>query len=318
MNILAKKLLTAGASLVIGLALATTSASAANKKIAVSVPYLGFPIFAYAMKAVKDEAAKIGGVDIIELDGQNSSPKQVADIENVQVQGVDGILISPIDVNALTATVQSAIDGGTPVINVDRRVENVKGLLAFVGADNVAGGEAAARWVMARFPDGARIVHLQGQPGSSPAIDRNRGVHNVLDPVKDKYPIVAEQTANFLRADGLTVTQNILQSLDSPPEVIIAANDDSALGAFEALEGLKLQDKVTVIGYDALAYGLDSIRQDRLDATVEMQFGEQFRHALRTMVANLDTKEAQQDRIFKPFVIDKTNLDKAEQAAESN
>lgn len=317
MNKVARKFLTTGAALVVGLAVATGAANAANKRIAVSVPYLGFPIFSYAMKSIKDEAAKIGGIDIIELDGQNSSPKQVADIENVLVQGVDGVLISPIDVNALTGVVQSAIDDGTPVINVDRRVENVKGLLSFVGADNVAGGEAAAAWVMSKYPE-AKIVHLQGQPGSSPAIDRNKGVHNVLDPIKDKYQIVAEQPANFLRADGLTVTQNILQSLGTPPDVIIAANDDSALGAIEALDALNLKDKVTVIGYDALAYGLASIKEGRLDATVEMQFGEQFRHALRTMAAHLDTKEPQEDRIFKPFVIDEATLDKAEQGGDGN
>ena len=59
-----------------------------------------------------------------------------------------------------------------------------------------------ANLIVERFPDGARIVNLQGQPGASPAIDRNQGLHNVLDPVKDKYVIVAEQTANFAARGG--------------------------------------------------------------------------------------------------------------------
>ena len=56
---------------------------------------------------------------------------------------------------------------------------------------------------MELFPDGATIVNLQGQPGASPAIDRNKGAHNVLDPVADKYKFVAEQTANFQRDEGV-------------------------------------------------------------------------------------------------------------------
>ena len=76
------------------------------------------------------------------------------------------------------------------------------GILAHVGADNVVGGEAQGNLIMELFPDGARIVNLQGQPGASPAIDRNKGLHNVLDGKSDKYEFVAEQTANFAREEG--------------------------------------------------------------------------------------------------------------------
>jgi inositol transport system substrate-binding protein len=295
---------------------APASAQETQLRVALSVPFLGFPIFVYAVDQARQEAAQLGNVEIIVLDGQGSAPKQVSDIENMIVQGVDAILLSPIDVNALTKVSQEAINEGIPVLNVDRRVENVNGLLAFVGADNVAGGEAQARWIMERYPNGARIVNLQGQPGSSPAIDRNRGLHNILDPVADTYPIVAEQTANFLRADGLTVTQAILQSLGTPPDVIVAANDDSALGALEALNGAGLADKVTVIGYDALPPALSSIRSGDLDATIEMEFGEQFRHALRVAVASIRDGKAAEDRVFAPFAIDSKNLNNADRLAE--
>ncbi len=281
-------------------------------RIAVSVPYFGFPIFVYAGKRVEEKAAELG-VEVIVLDGQNSAPKQVADLEAMIVQGVNAIMVSPLDVNALTAVCQDAITDGIPVLNVDRRVENVNGLLAFVGANNVAGGEAQANWLMKQFPNGARVVNLQGQPGSSPAIDRNKGLHNILDPLSDKYPIVAEQTANFMRADGLTVTQAILQSLDTPPDVIVAANDDSALGALEALDSAGLVGKVKVIGFDAMPHALTSIRDGKLDATIEMEFGGQFQHALEVAVNHLRDGKPGEDKIYIPYAIDKSNLDSAEQ-----
>ena len=81
------------------------------------------------------------------------------------------------------------------MVTIDRRVESVPGLLAHVGADNVKGGEAQGELIMKLFPDGATIINLQGQPGASPAIDRNEGVHNVLDQHADKYKFVFEQTA---------------------------------------------------------------------------------------------------------------------------
>ena len=64
------------------------------------------------------------------------------------------------------------------------------------------GGEAQGQLIIDSFPDGATIVNLQGQPGSSPAIDRNQGVHNVLDGMADKYQFVVEQTANFIADRG--------------------------------------------------------------------------------------------------------------------
>ena len=67
------------------------------------------------------------------------------------------------------------------------------------------------------FPNGATIINLQGQSGASPAIDRNKGLHNVLDKAKDKYKIVFEQTAGFDRAKGLSVTEAALAGMSTPP-----------------------------------------------------------------------------------------------------
>ena len=102
---------------------------------------------------------------------------------------------------------------GIPVVTIDRRVDKVPGILAHVGADNVKGGEAQGKLVMKLFPNGATIMNLQGQSGASPAIDRNKGLHNVLDKAADKYKIVFEQTAGFDRAKGLSVTESALAGM---------------------------------------------------------------------------------------------------------
>ena len=151
----------------------------------------------------------------------------------------------------------------------------MEGILAHVGADNVKGGEAQGQLIVERFPDGARIVNLQGQPGASPAIDRNQGVHNVLDPMADKYEFVAEQTANFARDEGASVTEAILAGLDSPPDVIVAANDDMALGALQVVQEQGLD--IAIIGFDALPEALASVRDGGLLATIEQMPGGQSR-----------------------------------------
>ncbi len=306
-----------GAAAAVALAGSAGTAAAQDLTILTSVPSLGFPFFVHMMNQLADEAATLG-VTAVESDGQNSAPKQTADVEAAMVQGVDGIVISPIDVNAMAPVLDEAVSAGIPVVTVDRMVADVDGILAHVGADNVLGGEAQGEWVMATFPDGATIVNLQGQPGASPAIDRNRGLHNVLDAHADRYVFVAEQTANFARDQGLAVTESILAGLSEPPDVIVAANDDMALGALEAVTALGLQDQIAVIGFDALPEALASIRDGGLAGTVEQFPGGQSRRAMQILVEYLrdGTEPESSLELLTPVMITADNLDTAERIGE--
>ena len=183
--------------------------------IVASSPNMAFPFFVHMMKQIEAEARKLGNIKVVVTDGQDSSPKQTADVEAAITQGVNGIVISPNEVDAMAPAIQEAIDAGMPVVTIDRRVDKVPGILAHVGADNVKGGEAQGELIMKLFPDGAKVMNLQGQPGASPAIDRNKGLHNVLDKAKDKYKFVFEDTANFARDKGLSVTESALAGMAS-------------------------------------------------------------------------------------------------------
>jgi inositol transport system substrate-binding protein len=306
-----------GAVMLAATAAPLAGASAKDLTVLTSVPGLNFPFFVHMLNAMKDEVKAKGG-SAQEADGQNSAPKQTADVEAALTKGVDGIVISPIDVSAMAPALQEAVEAKVPVVTIDRRVTGVSGILAHVGADNVKGGEAQGQWVLDNFPNGATLINLQGQPGASPAIDRNKGLHNVLDQHKDKYKFVAEQTANFARDQGLSVTEGLLASQTTPPDVIVAANDDMALGALEAVKGRNLQNKIKVIGFDALPEALGSIRDGALAGTVEQFPGKQSATAVDILVDYLKTqKKPEKDLILlTPIVLTKANLDKAERLNE--
>ncbi len=307
----------AAAGLLACVSMAGVSARAQDTTILASVPSLTFPFFVHMLKEIKDEATKLG-VQTIDSDGQNSAPKQTADVEAAIVQGVQGIVISPSDVNAMAPALATAVENNVPVVTVDRRVDGVEGILAHVGADNVKGGEAQGEWLMKNYPDGAKIINLQGQPGASPAIDRNKGLHNVIDQHKDKYQVVAEQTANFARDQGLSVTESLLAGMTDPPDVIIAANDDMALGALEAVKARNLDDKIKIVGFDALPEALASIRDGGLAGTVEQFPGGQSRKAVQILVDYIQNGKSPEQSLvlLTPIVLTKDNLDKAERLGE--
>ena len=310
-----------GLSATLGLALAAFGPVQAAEKhltILMSVPGLTFPFFVHCVNQAKEEANKLGDIDLIISDGQVSSPKQTADIEAAITKKVDGIVISPNDVDALAPALQEAVDAKIPVVTFDRRVNKVPGILAHVGADNVKGGEAQGRLIEKLFPDGATVMNLQGQSGSSPAIDRNKGLHNVLDQAKDKYKIVFEDTAAFARDKGLSVTESALAGTPKPPDVISCANDDMALGALEALRARNLIGKVKLIGFDALPEALGQIKAGNMTATIEQLPGGQVRGAMETLVAYLrdGKKPDQQVMLLTPIAITSDNLNQAERLNE--
>ena len=284
--------------------------------ILVSVPGMNFPFFVHMMKAFDAEAAK-QGLTTIEGDGQNSAPKQTADVEAALTKGVKGIVISPIDVNAMAPALQEAIDAKVPVVTVDRRVPSVTGILGHVGADNVKGGEAQGNLIVKMFPDGATIANLQGQPGASPAIDRNKGLHNVLDKAGDKYKVVFEQTALFQRDKGLSVTESMLAGMATPPQVIVAANDDMALGAIEAVKARNLKG-VVIIGFDALPEALAKVRDGEMTATIEQFPGKQSAWGVQLVSDFIKSgkKPDQQINLITPAAITKDNLKDAERLDE--
>lgn len=300
--------------LLVAVPLSSTAARQDDKlQIVFSVPGLNFPFFVHMMNIARDEAAALD-IELIEQDGQDNSSTQSAGIESAIAQGVDGIVISPKDVEALAPAIQAAMDAGIPVVTVDRAVTGAD-TLGHVGADNVRGGEKQGEFLMQLFPDGAKIIELQGSVGASPAIDRSKGFNNAIAG-HPEYEVVFQQTAEFGRDKGLTVTE---QALQAHPDVdaIVAANDDMAFGAAEAVSGAGLD--IPIIGFDALPEALQAIQDGTLTATVEQWPGRQTAGAMEVLVNKLrdGTDPAEHVTLIEPTLITIDNLGEAERAAEA-
>lgn len=282
--------------------------------IGLAVPSLSHPFFIYLKKNVMDEARKLG-VEIISADAEDVAARQMAIIEDFIVRGVDGVLISPIGAESLVPAVESLNRSKIPVATVDRKV-NGGDVLVHVGADNIEGGRVAARYIIKRLPAKAKVIQLEGTPGASPAIDRKKGFEQEL--AKSDIEIIVSQTAEFSRAKGLSVMENLLQA-HRDFQAVYAANDEMILGAVEAIQahGIDASTVVTV-GYDAIPDALNYISAGKLNATIEQFPGEQARKALRFLVDYIkDGKTPPSREVYiSPVAIDANNLDQAEHKVE--
>lgn len=230
-------------------------------EIGLSISTLNNPFFV-ALKEGAEEQANEMDATLTVADAQNDAAKQVNDVEDMIQKGMDLILINPTDSEAVGAAVQAANDAGIPVITVDRNAETGD-VVAHVASDNVAGGQLAGDYMVELVGEGQKVVELEGIPGASATRDRGQGFNEAID---GKLEVVAKQSANFDRAEGLTVMENILQD-NKDIVAVFAHNDEMALGAVQALEAAGMSD-VKVIGFDATDDAVKAVEGGTMAATV--------------------------------------------------
>ncbi|WP_412057275.1 substrate-binding domain-containing protein [Bartonella sp. DGB2] len=283
------------------------NALAAGEKLVLSVPSLATPYEVTMRQAGLDYAKKIG-VNLQALDGQNNSPKQVADLENAMTAGAQGFIISPNDEGAVAPAVDELVEGGRVVVTIDRST-NSKHKVPHFGTDPYQGGVVSAEFIKKQFPNGAEIFLLTGQPGASSNIQRLKGIHDSLKQNGDKYPIVVEQTGNWMRSEGLRIVQSIWPGMKKKPQVIFGMNDDMALGAIEALQTMGYKPgEIMVMGFNAGAEALARVRDGWMAVTYDLQQGYMVQKAMDQILANLRDKTPVEGMIVQPLAITKDNL----------
>ncbi len=263
--------------------------------IGMSVPGLQFPFFVTMRDQAEAKAEELG-VTLLFADAQNDAAKQTSDLEGFISRGVDGILISPMTVDSQVPVMERAVEAGIAVASVDRKA-NTDEILVHVGADNVEGGRAAARFIIDALGGSGRVIELEGTPGSSAAIDRKSGFDEVM--ADSDVEIIASQPADFNRAQAQTVMENLITS-NPDFDAVFGANDEMIIGAIEAMRGsgVDAADKVTV-GFDATPDAFQYIDEGLLDATVDQFPGQQAGMALEFLVDYIENgTEPEQDVYF--------------------
>jgi len=213
-------------------------------------------------------AADAAGAKLIVVDAQDDSAKMTAGIEDLINKKVDALLINPTDSDAVVPSIQKANEAGIPVFTVDRGA-NGGTVVSHIASDNVAGGKMAAEFLCNAIGGAGNVVELQGIAGSSAARDRGQGFNDYMAASCSGATIVAQQTANFNRDEGLSVFENILQA---QPEIaaVFAHNDEMILGAIQAAEAAN-REGIVFVGFDAVDDAVAAVKDGKLAATVAQQ-----------------------------------------------
>ncbi|QCP47959.1 ribose ABC transporter substrate-binding protein RbsB [Trinickia violacea] len=244
------------------------SGSAANGAMTVglSISTLNNPFFVSLKKGAEDEAKK-EGITLITVDAQNDPAKQQASVEDLIQKKVSVILINPTDSSAVANVVKEATGKGIKVVSLDRSV-NGADVSSHIASDNTAGGKMAADFMLLKLGGKGNVVELQGIPGSSAARERGAGFDTAIA-AGNGVKVVTKQPADFDRAKGLSVMENVIQG-NKDIQGVFAQNDEMALGAVKAIQAAGLKN-VIVVGFDATDDAVAAVKAGNMAATVQQQ-----------------------------------------------
>lgn len=268
-------------------------------------------------QSIKDEAAKIGVKKLITTNAQSTLSKQISDIQDMIAQGAQVLIVAPLNSDGLEPALEAARAKNIPVLTIDRKLNATacKDYVSFLGSDFVEQGKRAADQLIAGTGGTAKVAILLGASGNGVTTDRTKGF---VDEIKAKGPnieIVAQQTADFARDKGQSVTEQLLQA---HPDLtaIYAENDEMGLGAQAAIisAGKNPGTDIQLYSIDGTKNAVSQIVEGKYNGVIESnpRFGPL---AFSTLASFLKGDKVGQDIVIEDGEYDPSNAkDKVDSA----
>jgi ribose transport system substrate-binding protein len=283
-----------------------TSANKDTKRIGVSV--YDMSSFITAGKEGMEAYAKANNIELVWNSANLDVSTQANQVDSLINQGVDAIIVVPVQADSLGPQVASAKAKGIPLVPVNAAL-NSKDVAGNVQPNDVAAGAQEMQMMADRLGGKGNIVVLQGPLGQSGEIDRSKGIEQVLA----KYPdikVLAKDTANWKRDEAVNKMKNWISGFGPQINGVVAQNDDMGLGALQALKESGRTD-VPIVGIDGIEDGLNAVKSGEFigtslqNGTVELSAG--------LAVANALAKKEQvnTDPVYIMPAITKDNVDVA-------
>jgi ribose transport system substrate-binding protein len=283
-----------------------TSTNKDTKRIGVSV--YDMSSFITAGKEGMEAYAKDNNIQLVWNSANLDVATQADQVDSMVNQGVDAIIVVPIQADSLGPQVATAKSKGIPLVAVNAALNNPD-VAGSVQPDDVAAGMQEMQMMADRLGGKGNIVILQGPLGQSGELDRSKGIAQVLA----KYPgikVLAKDTANWKRDEAVNKMKNWISGFGPQINAVVSENDDMGLGALQALKESGRTD-VPIVGIDGIEDGLNAVKSGEFigtslqNGTVELSAG--------LAVANALAKKEQVNTkpVYKMPAITKDNVDVA-------
>ena len=299
------------AAAALGICATFTSTTFAEEKkdkditIGLAVANLQADFFNQIKQSVEREA-KAKGVKVITVDAKGDGATQVSQMEDLITRQVDAIIYIPAGASAAGVPVKAARDAKIPVVAVDRNPPDVPGD-TFIATDSVGAARALGEYVGKITEGKGKVAIIQGQLGTTPEQDRDKGFNEALAKFPD-LKVVAKQPSNaWMQDEGFAIGQDMLQRY---PDITVffGRADALALGAAQAAKVANLSDKIIVVGFDGDVAGLKAVESGTLKATMTQKTQGMGKQALESALDLIEGKTVPKEQLQEAVLTTKENV----------
>jgi ribose transport system substrate-binding protein len=199
---------------------------------------------------------------------EDDREQQIQVVEGFTAQGVDGIVLAPLDNRALVRPVEDAKRAGVPTVIIDSALES-DAIVSFVATDNRKGGVLAADRLGQLLNGKGKVLVLRYAEGSASTTDREEGF---LGEIKQKFPgielVSTDQYAGATRDTAKRASENLLNRFGDEVQGIFTPNESATAGMLLALQDIGKAGKVTFVGFDASQVFIDAMNANQLHGIV--------------------------------------------------
>ncbi|MDO6409455.1 substrate-binding domain-containing protein [Pantoea phytobeneficialis] len=233
-------------------------------------------------------------LDASGMKGQFSDAKgdvalQVQQVDDFINQGVDAIILNPVDTQGVRPMMEAAKRANIPLIFVNRKPEvKLDGQMAYVGSDSALSGKMEMEALAKRMNYKGNVAIIMGALSNEEARERTRATEEVIAAHND-MKVVEKQTAKWQRNEAVDVVSSWLLN-GTPIDAIAANNDEMAIGAIMALKQAK-KSNVLVAGIDGTPDGLQFIKNGDMAVTIFQDAKGQATGAVQVTKAMLDKQK---------------------------
>ncbi len=268
-------------------------------------------IHAGANKAASELSAQGTEVEVIWKGPlrEDDREQQIQVVEGFTTQGVNGIVLAPLDNRALVRPVEEAKRAGVPTVIIDSALES-DAFVSFVATDNRKGGSLAADRMGQLLGGKGKVLLLRYAEGSASTTEREEGFVSQL---KQKFPdivlVSSDQYAGATRDTAKRASENLLNRFGDDVQGIFTPNESSTAGMLSALQDIGKAGKISFVGFDASQTFIDAMRANQLHGIVVQNPFNMGYLGVRTMVEQLSGKTVEKKIDTGVMIVTKDNLE---------
>ena len=249
------------------------------------------------------EAAQKYNMRLIVITAENETAfdEQNKIISDLLANDIDALIVAPTNINHTQEFVDAAREKNIPVFSIDEEIDGI----VYIGSDNYAIGEKAARFMAENLPEGSVVSVISGSANQMAHIQRTAGFVEYIEK-KSSLKIGSTMTAETQYRQAMRQAEKLFRERPNTQGIFVTSAI-MTLGVIEATE--KNFRTVTIVGVDTQNDAIMAVKNGKINALISQDGHESGKLAIEVVAAHLNNQPVQKNNFIANELITADNAE---------